>query len=71
MTKPRPEEYETRARYRWALKQWHKTHGGGFFSIIGTLSIAAFFGALTGSVALFFLLIAFAIVATMVARGKD
>ena len=67
MPRPRPEDYPTRASYRWALHNWKRSHGGALWS---TLAIAAFFGAWTGSVALMFLLIAFAIVCTVVARGR-
>jgi hypothetical protein len=65
--RPQPDQYSTQAEYRWAQKQWKRTHGRGFF---GTLVIAIFFGALTGSTTLLFGLVAFAIVATMIARSR-
>jgi hypothetical protein len=65
--RPQPEDYKTRAEYRWARKQWIRKHGGSLF---GTLAIAIFFGALTGSQLLMFLLIAFAIVGTVIARSR-
>jgi hypothetical protein len=64
--RPRPEDFATRAEYRWQLKQWKKHHGGGFF---GTLVIAVLFGALTGSTTLLFVLVACAIAMTAYARS--
>jgi predicted lipid-binding transport protein (Tim44 family) len=66
-TRPRPEQFATAAEYRWARHLWRRAHGG---SLIGTLAIAVFFGALTGSTALLVLLIVFALVATMIARRR-
>jgi hypothetical protein len=66
-TRPRPEQYATRAEYSWARKLWKRSHGG---SLIGTLAIAVFFGALTGSTTLLWLLVAFAIVAHVIARSR-
>ena len=66
-TKPQPEHYRTRAEYRWARRNWLRRHGGSLWS---TLAIAAFFGAWTGSVALMFGLIVFAIVCTAIARSR-
>ena len=66
-SKPQPQQYPTFWTYFWARRAWKRSHGG---SIITTLAIAAFFGAWTGSVALMFLLIAFAIVCTAVARSR-
>jgi predicted lipid-binding transport protein (Tim44 family) len=63
--RPRPEDFKTGAEWRWARKLWIRKHGG---SLIGTLVIAVFFGALTGSTTLLFGLVAFAIVATLIAR---
>jgi hypothetical protein len=63
--KPQPDQFKTRSEYKWAAKQHRKQHGG---SLIGTLAIAAFFGALTGSQVLFWALIAFAVLATVIAR---
>jgi hypothetical protein len=66
-TRPQPEQYATRAEYRWARKLWISRHGG---SLIATLAIAVFFGALTGSQALLWGLVAFAILAHLVARSR-
>ena len=46
---------------------WLRGHGG---SLLGTLAIAVFFGALTGSRTLLWLLVAFAIVAHLIARSR-
>ena len=67
MPRPQPEQYPTRATYRWALKNWRRSHGG---SLIAVLAIALFFGALTGSQALLWGLVAFAVVMWMVARSR-
>lgn len=66
-TKPRPEDYETRAQYRWARKLWLRRHGGSLWT---TLAIAVFFGALTGSTALLLGLIGFALVMTVYVRSR-
>jgi len=65
--RPQPEDFKTAAEYRWARKLWIRRHGG---SLIGTLAIAVVFGGLTGSTTLLLLLVAFAIVATMIARSR-
>lgn len=65
--RPRPEDYKTWAEYRWARKLWIHTHGGSF---IGTLALALFFGALSGSHVVLVLFIAFAIVGTRIARSR-
>lgn len=65
--RPRPEDFETAAEYRWARKLSIRKHGG---SLIGTLAIAVVFGGLTGSIALLLLLVAFAIVGTVIARSR-
>ena len=66
-TRPRPEDYRTRAEYRWARKLWLRAHGGSF---IGTLAIALFFGGLSGSATLLWLLVALAVVGTVIARSR-
>jgi hypothetical protein len=66
-TKPQPEQFKTRAEYRWARKLWLKRHGG---SLWVTLLIALFFGGLTGSTTLLILLVVFALVATAYARSR-
>jgi hypothetical protein len=53
--------------YRWALRNWKRRHGG---SLLVTLAIAFLFGAWTGSQALLWALVAFAVVATMIARSR-
>jgi hypothetical protein len=67
MPRPRPEDYPTLGQYWWARRLWIRRHGG---SLIGTLPIAVFFGALTGSPVLLFSLIAFALVGTAYARSQ-
>jgi hypothetical protein len=67
MARPQPEQFATRAEYRWRLKLWKRRHGG---SLIGTLAIAVFFGAWSGSQAVLFGLVAFAIVAHVIARSR-
>jgi hypothetical protein len=66
-TKPQPEQYGTRAQYRWARRLWLRRHGGYLWT---TLAIAIFFGALTGSATLLILLIVFALWATVIARSR-
>jgi hypothetical protein len=58
MAKPIPEHYATRAEYRWALKLWRRRTGG---SLLGTIAICLFFGALSGSTVGLFALVAFGI----------
>jgi hypothetical protein len=67
MARPQPEQFATRAEYTWARRNWKRAHGG---SLIVTLAIAVFFGAWSGSSAVLFGLVAFAIVATMIARRR-
>ena len=59
--------FRTPTEYRWAKKLWLRRRGG---SLIGTLAIAIFFGALTGSDVLLVLLVVFALVATAYARSR-
>jgi asparagine N-glycosylation enzyme membrane subunit Stt3 len=66
-SRPQPEQYATRGEWRWALKLWKKRHGG---SLLATLAIAVFFGAWSGSQAALFALVAFAIVAHVIARSR-
>jgi hypothetical protein len=66
-TRPQPDQFATRAEYRWRLKLWKRSHGG---SLIVTLLIAVFFGALSGSRLVLFGLLAFAVAAHMVARSR-
>jgi hypothetical protein len=65
--RPRPENYRTRAEYRWARKLWLRRHGGSF---LGTLAIALFFGGLTGSTVAMLALVAFAVIGTVIARSR-
>jgi hypothetical protein len=67
MARPQPEHYATRAEYRWRLKLWKRAHGG---SLIALLLIAAFFGALSGSQALLWGLVVFAIACHVIARSR-
>jgi asparagine N-glycosylation enzyme membrane subunit Stt3 len=62
---PRPEQYRTAGEYLWARRQWKRTHGG---SIIVTVAITFMFVAWTGSQVLLSGLVAFAVVATLIAR---
>lgn len=66
-TKPQKDQYSTRQEYSWANKQWKRSHGG---SLLGTLAIAVFFGLITGSQVLLWLLVAFAIAVHLVARSR-
>jgi hypothetical protein len=65
-TRPQPEHYRTRSEYTWARRNWKRAHGG---SLLTTLAIAVLFGAWSGSQAALFALVAFAIVAHLIARG--
>jgi hypothetical protein len=67
VSRPNPESFKTAAEYRWARRNWKRKHGG---SLIAVLLIAVFFGALTGSQALLWGLVAFAIVAHLIARSR-
>jgi hypothetical protein len=66
-TRPRPEDYRTRAEYRWAHKVWLRKNGGSF---IGTLALALFFGGLSGSATLLWLLVALTVAGTIYARSR-
>jgi hypothetical protein len=66
-TRPRPEQYPTRATYRWALRNWKRHHGG---SLIAVLLIALVIGGLSGSTTVVWLLIGFAVVAWLYARSR-
>lgn len=65
--RPRPENFATRAEYRWASKQYNRRHGG---SMAGSIALAVFFGAATGSPALLLALVAFSVGALLVARAE-
>jgi hypothetical protein len=67
MPRPRPEQYPTRATYRWALRNWKRRHGG---SLLVLLAIAFVFGALSGSVVALWGLTTFAVVMWLVARSR-
>jgi hypothetical protein len=67
MERPRPEDFPTRAEWKWADRTWRRKHGG---SLIAVLLIAVFFGALTGSGIGLLALVAFAFLAWMVARTR-
>lgn len=63
--RPDPAQYRTGAEYRWARRQWKRSHGG---SLTALLLIATFFGLWSGSAAALWLLIGFAVVAHTIAR---
>ena len=67
MARPQPEQYRTRGEYTWARRSWKRRHGG---SLLATLAIAVLFGAWSGSQALLWGLVAFAIVAHLIARSR-
>jgi len=67
MPRPQPEDYTTRAEYRWALKLWKRKHGG---SLLMLLAIAVFFGALSGSQVGIVLLVAVALLGWLYARTR-
>jgi hypothetical protein len=66
-TRPQPEKYPTRATYRWALKNWKRSHGG---SLLVLLAIAFVFGAWSGSQVILWGLVCFAVVAHVIARSR-
>jgi len=66
-TRPQPEHYRTGAEYRWARRIWKRKHAG---SLIAVLLIAVFFGAWSGSQAALWGLVAFAVVAHLIARSR-
>ena len=53
MSKPQPEQYATRAEFRWAVKLWRRRYGG-WTSVFGSVVIALVVAGLTGSVAFAF-----------------
>jgi len=65
--KPAPEDFPTRAEYRWALKSWKRRHGG---SLLAVLAIALVFGGLSGSQTVLWGFVAFAVVTWIVARTR-
>lgn len=67
MARPRPEDFPTRAAYRWRLKLWKRRHGG---SLLAVLLIALVFGGLSGSEIGPFAFVAFAVVAWTIARSR-
>ncbi len=48
MAKPRPEDYRTRAEYKWAKRAWRQRYGG-WGSAAGSVVVALFIAGLTGS----------------------
>jgi len=66
-TRPQPENYRTRAEYRWARRNWKRAHGG---SLVLLLCLAAFFGAWSGSQVAFWALVAFAVACWVIARNR-
>lgn len=48
MAKPRPEDYRTRAEWRWAKRAW-RNHYGGWGSVFGSLLVFLLIAGLTGS----------------------
>lgn len=67
MPAPRPEDYPTRAAYRWARRNWLKAHGGYLWT---TLALAIGFGVLTGNAAVLVGLVLVALVGTAYARSR-
>lgn len=55
MTKPSREDYKSRSEYRWATKNWKRSHGG---SLIAGVIVALVLSAITGSTAVFFIAVA-------------
>ena len=66
-TRPEPEQFRTRSEYRFALRNWRRSHGG---SLLATLAIAITFGVISGSAVALVLLVAFALVATAYVRSR-
>ncbi len=48
MARPRPEDYRTRAEYRWAKRAW-RNHYGGWGSVFGSLLVFLLIAGLTRS----------------------
>jgi hypothetical protein len=48
LPKPRPEDYKTRAEYRWAKRAWRKRYGG-WGSVFGSLLVFLLIAGLTRS----------------------
>jgi len=69
VSRPQPESYRTRATYRWALRNWKRRHGGSLIVLLA-IAFVFVFGALTGSQALLWGLVAFAVIAWLVARSS-
>ena len=67
MARPQPEQFRTRAEYRWQLKLWRRRHGGSFIAV---LAIATVFGVLSGSAVALLVLVVFALLATAYARSR-
>ena len=67
MSKPRPQDFPTAWSYWPARRAWVRRHGGSLF---GTLAIAVFFGAVSGSAVALILLVVFAIVGTVWVRSR-
>ena len=67
MARPQPEDFSTRAEYAWAHKLWKRRHGG---SLLAVLLIAFVFGGLSGSQAVLWGFVAFAVVAWTIARSR-
>jgi uncharacterized membrane protein len=65
--KPRPDDYPTRASYRWALRHWKRAHGG---SLLAVLAIALVFGGLSGSAVAVVLLVAVAVGGWLYMRSR-
>jgi hypothetical protein len=65
--RPQPEDYGSAAEFRWARRNWRRSHGGGLF---GLLLIAFVCGSLAGSTTAVFALMAFAVVCWLIARSR-
>jgi hypothetical protein len=64
-TKPHPEDYGTRAEYRWALRNWRKRTGGYLWT---TAILALIVGGLTRSPALAVVIVFVALAAHLAVR---
>jgi hypothetical protein len=65
---PRPEQYATAARYRWARRLWRREHGG---SMLGNIAVAVIAGGLTGSRVAVVLFVVLAVGVTLARRHSD
>ncbi len=69
MSKPRPEDYRTRAEYKWARRAWRQ-HYGGWGSAAGSVLLALILAGLTGSAVFAFVALVLMLVWPIVQGAK-